>query len=526
MLRHTLILTCLAAASLSAQTVPSQLVVQKKTRTFGSSLAFDLLLPATTNNPLGIPIPSGCPPWLWPISVTVGDIDNDGQDDLLFCGEQRFLLAVKVKGAGGGLLANPSVIWVHFDDGGWIVKHEYGSDRAAIADFDGDGLNEVAAVIGPAVGGSSNRIVLIEDGAGALDPTLNEPMPVFGAEFELDTIVTNWTFSATTGGGVCGGAGGANFAVRESRIIGGGARPEVLVHGTQGGRVAAFVYDPGLASLRPLYARSSTGAGAHGLAVVDLDQDGHDDLLGHHLINVWKGYEVDLLATLPHVPVFCGGGNHVDSAFPYDADGDGTHEFVVQHCGYDLLVSAPDTNGNLSVVWENTRLNDGSQAIYHGQTAVVANLLAGPDTFGFTGQYLVSTPKGQLNSAGSVVTNGNGNELCISDNTIGSTWVGPFGPNLGTLARIDFDGGNTDEILSLNGTNSSGTPVSRYSIWRLQLTNNDPDLPYEWSEIYGYPRQDSTISPTRAIALDFFGSPNEDILLVGRQGFEVIYAGL
>ncbi len=514
------------AGSIFAQGMSTpQLFVQTKTRLWGSSNAFNLLRSQSANNPVGIP--TQCPGWFWPVSTTLGDIDNDGQEDVLFCGEQRFLLAVRLKDPIGNLLQTPQVIWAYYDDQGWIGKHRYSTDQAVIRDFDGDGLNEVAAVIGPAPGTSSNRAVVFEAGVGPNDPVLNEPTPVIGASYALDTLVPAWTFSATSGAGSCGGpSGGVNFIATSSRVIGGTANDEVCIYDKSQGRIAVFVYGRPQGTLRAIYGRQSPGADAHNMAIIDIDQDGHDDLIGGSVVNIWNGTEFPLLS-LPHVSIFCGGGNHVDASIPYDADGDGDSEIVVQHCGYDLLVDGPDANGNHALIWENSQQNNGSQAIYHGQTAVVAHLLNGNDAFGFNGDHYVSTPKGQLNTNGAVVVNGNGNELCISLNLFGSTWI-PNGPQLGLLSRINFDGGLTDEILSLNPKTTTTGLEQNYTVWRLKHTNLDPNLPYEWQVVHEHKQQQPapSITPERAEVRDFFGNANEDIVLLGRNGYQVVYTGL
>ncbi|MFK7739413.1 MAG: hypothetical protein AB8H80_03750 [Planctomycetota bacterium] len=443
------------------------------------------------------------------MSTTLGDVDNDGYDDIVYQAEQRLLIAVRIKSSTGFLLTTPEVIWVHFDPAGLLYKHTWGTDRPAIADFDGDGLNEVAAVLGPDASSPTGnlRLALIEHGAGPMHPTLGAPTPVFGSEIDLDTMVSGWTWHTYNH------HQGFNFNVQASKVIGGGLPPEVFVHETEGGRIGLALYWRIPGTLWSWYARNTTGAATHFIHSEDVNGDGHDDLLNNGVIDVWNGCEFDF-NTIPYLTNRTGNHNHADSVRPYDRDGDGVKELFVVHDGYDCLISNPGLNCQSSLIWENVRKNDATEAVFHGQQAIIGNLVNGADSFGFNGDHIVTAPKGPpLYFAGSVVLNGNAQELTIANNGASSSPVGPRG---GLFSFMDWNGGPTKEVLSFSH--------NRYSVWKLVFDGTDPNLPYVWGEVFGHPAQSGpgTIGGFSATNKDIYGGSREDIVIFGRYGMQIV----
>ncbi len=482
---------------------------------FPNTGAFVTLRAQSVNNPNGMPpAPAGRPNYT-PIAVSIGDIDNDGQPDLLFQAEQRLLMAVKVMNAAGTMLAQPSVLWVHFDACGDLYKHDWGTDSAAIADFDGDGRNEVAAVIGHAggcAGSGSSRLVIIETGAGAADPIFGEPTPIIGATVDVDTFATAWTFHANNTGG---GAGGSNFVVQSARVRGGTATDDVYLFGTQAGRMALAEYAVG--ALNAFFQRGSSGAATHYPQHVDVNGDGHEDILENGVIDVWNNCSWDFRTSISFLTNHTGNYNHADTVMPYYPAGNtgAAPLLLILHDGYDLLTTAGGTGCAPAKIWENTRKNDLTEAIYHGQQAVSARLIDGPDAFGFDGYHYVAAAKGPpLYFAGTVTVNARGQELVIANNNGTPLPVGPRG---GLLQVIDWDGGTTDEVLSFSH--------NRYSVWRLRFDGSDPALPYVWNEVFGHDRPTGvgSISAFGATTADFFAGGRDEIVVFGRRGLQVVW---
>ncbi|MFK7962219.1 MAG: FG-GAP repeat domain-containing protein [Phycisphaerales bacterium] len=507
-LKEIAIGSCLATAGLMTGTASAQVGVPYNPCTiqvnYPNSGGFRALKSAGPNNPVGLPSNSN-----YPVTVAIGDVDNDGYDDFVFVAEQRLVMAVRVKDATGSLLATPEVIWAHFNPLGSIHKTTTPSaDTAMIADFDNDGLNEVAAVISDRNGlPNSNLIAIFETGSGPIDPVIGEPRPKISATLPINSIASNWTAHSTQA------SGGSNYNVAASNVMGFASTPnEVFLTGTQGGRVGILSYVSG--ALIPMYTRDFSGSSTHEIKAIDVNGDGHDDILTNGVIDVFNGCEWDFRTSIPYTPVSPNQSmNHADAIAVYD-DGSASPPLVIVHNDYDLLVTNGGTTCTPSLIWENDVKNDGTDAIIHGQDVIVANLVDGPDAFGFDGLEIVTIPKGApLYQAGSVLMNGRSEELIISNN---NNQPMPVGPRIGLFESIDWDGGPTTEILSRSH--------ARFSVWSATFDGSDPDLPYVWTEVMGVdvPTGPGTVNGRFARPYDFTTStPTEELVIFGTRGFLV-----
>ena len=126
------------------------------TLTYPTGLPWDALRPQSASNPLGTPLDIA---GAWNGNAEIGDIDGDGDLDVLYVIEQRLLLAVAFDRNVDGMPINPTALWAVFDPNGRINKAAYGYDNALLWDIDGDGLLEVAYVATDGNGDDELRII-------------------------------------------------------------------------------------------------------------------------------------------------------------------------------------------------------------------------------------------------------------------------------------------------------------------------------------------------------------------------------
>ncbi|MFK7740669.1 MAG: FG-GAP repeat domain-containing protein [Planctomycetota bacterium] len=524
MLQRILATVAFATTSLLAQIPANPTPCSPVQFNYPYAGGFKVLRSLTAANPYGMPTApthdcsGNASSWYWPVSVTIGDVDNDGQDDLLYCCEQRFLLAVRIKNAAGQPLATPKVIWLYFDQDGTIYKHRWGADRPAIGDFDGDGINEVAAVIdtqNPALDHSHVLAVFempSKSGLQQIHNPLSERSPQLRTYKRIDDIATNWTNTATQ----CSAshAYGMNYNVNTSHVLGNPGVDEIFLSGTASGRMGIYIYNDVSNQLVEIFKRGYTVGSSHYIQPFDVNGDGYDDLLTNGVLDIQN----QCMWTLNDLPPYTispshTNSNHADTLVPWKNSA-GAYDLLLLHDDYDMLVTAGGTGCTPARLWENTRLNDNSAAVPHGQQAVIAKLIDGPDAFGYTGKHAVLLPKGApIYQNGSVVINRNAKELCIANNSGQSA---PVGPRLSVLSVIQFDGGPTEEVLSFSH--------GRYSVWRLVFDGLDPDLPYHWDEVFGYQPQTGSgaVLARTSLVYDYYAGGNQEILFPGVRGYVVV----
>ncbi|MFG0317526.1 MAG: hypothetical protein ACF8XB_09645, partial [Planctomycetota bacterium JB042] len=390
---------------------------------FPSGLPWDALRPQSTGNPFGYD--ASILPGAWPVSLSIGDIDNDGRKDYLLVMEQRLLLAVGMNVNPQGVPTSPYLIWAWWDPNGAYFKHDWSTDGACIHDFDGDGINEVAAVVGkdPSAPGplaNSFRFVLL---GGALhpDPAFgNLPRPSILASEYVDAVVPGWT-------GVMLGTQGKNPHVQAfDDDPSSDAAREIFVHDTGSGMFMIVRYVPGSpGSFVVLQTQGYQGQSGHAPQPFDLDGDGYDELA----MDGFKDFHPVCSFDLGSLGVFASCStqyNHADMMQPLDRDQDGTPELLVAHDCYDFYIQASPTLCTPVVPTLNT-----NPIAQHGQDLCVGRFLPGPDQFGYDGRMYVATPKGcpiwNGGSWGSYPMNGNGDRIAANKQNAGSVPTGPNG---------------------------------------------------------------------------------------------------
>lgn len=455
----------------------------------------------------------------WPVSLRVGDIDNDGRNDYLLCMEQRLLLALGLTLDAQGNPVSTYVIWARFARNGTINKSQWGVDRATIGDFDGDGLNEVAAVVdppgaGPAACGTSMRLQIL-GGTPTPDPNFgNVPRPQVLGEVNLDTLLpgfSNFLIPACTG---TGGGPGQVF-VGTFNFEGDAKARDILVAESQRGVLAIARWHGPLNGFTTQYAQGYQGPWTHLPYGVDVDGDGRDELLGEGVRNFAAGCYWDIASSSDFSSCYGSGSNHADMLVPWDRDNDGVDEILATHDCYDLVFEPSSDYCNLTISSLPTPLPPAP----HGQDVTVMRLVDGPDSFGYDGDCYVATPKGPPiyngggsgNQWGSFTRNGNGDVLNLNINTVSPQVLN--GPNGWGPANMDWDGfRDVDEVYT--------KLANRHSIWSLEPDlGPSPPYPYRWVEMGGF--DDLVAGQSANAAADVIHDYREEILAAGRFGVQV-----
>lgn len=472
-----------------------------------------------TTNPAGYPQnPNSAN---WPVTMRIGDIDNDGRRDFLLCMEQRLLLALGLNLDSHGNPVSTYVIWARFARNGTINKTLWGADLASIGDFNGDGLNEVAAVVDPpgslpAACGQSMRLQIL-GGTPVPDPYFgNVPSPQVLGEVDLDDAQVPFSQflipSCSTGGGP------GQVTVGTFNYEGDAKARDIIIAESERGVLKIVRWDGTLNGFTTKFERTyqwspvSQGSWTHHPYGVDLDGDGHDELLGQGVRTFfptscyWNVESDTQFATCAG-----SGANHADLLVPWDRDNDGVDEILVTHDCYDLVFEPNPGYCSMTLSPLAT-----APPTYHGQDATVMRLLEGADSFGYEGDCYVATPKGPPiynggNDWGSYVRNGFGNVLNVTRNT-----VNPFvvnGPNGWAPSNMDWDGYRpVDEVYT--------RLANRHSIWRLEVDNSpSPQYPYRWVEMGGF--DDAVWGQYCNAAADVISDYREEVVTIGRLGMQI-----
>ena len=382
--------------------------------------------------------------------LSVGHIDDDEHLDYLVVMSQRYVLAFGLDSyeADGkpSPTAQPYVIWAWFDPDTTFYKHDLARDQGFIADFDGDGQNEVAVVVGPPknLTGYDEVDVFASEHSAYIspnDPLTQKRLMIFGVDdtpatdpnFEDQPLpeILGWTwinvpgcdpgwsgdqFGAGLEPGPGNFEGGSTVHLAVAQVASGNDGFEILMHDGGQGRPKVLSWDG--AELDVLYCQGFGPAGEvqaelaafnHDILAMDLDANGSDELIAMGIIDPLTGdsWYVDGVPEIDD----CFDSftyNHADAIAPLDMDGDGLfeHLYVVQDC-YDVLIEIDPTD--LDDPYISSIQNDGGTLIceqpynsgtglynpyVHGQAITVAQLYPGiADPFGYTGKHLILTPK-------------------------------------------------------------------------------------------------------------------------------------
>jgi len=485
----------------------------------------------------------------WPVSTIIGDIDNDGQLDALLVMEQRLLLAVGFQRDASGTPIDTYMIWAWWDPTTEVFKHGWSLDTACIGDFDGDGLNEVAALVGPDNSGThtcdlggpqgSYRVAILGQSTST-DPNFGGlPRPSLLADWKINTAIGGWTCS------LLHGTNGKNANLRVVHMSNNPApddpaAPRELLFTDQGPKRAVLLRFDGTSLSNTASFTQNGVIGTHIKRVADLDGDGYDEVIGNGVLDLIGNSEWNP-GSLPFFNSCSNQYNHIDSIQPWDHDGDGDLELACVHDCYDFVLEGADSGGMAVPVWspaENTLA-----PAFHGQSVCIGEFVAGADIFGWNAREALITPKGLpgLNSTSggagwSYIYNGNSWEMAFCHPPTG---VG--GPRDFDARNIDWDGDRTTDEIFARYANS-------YEVWRVTAnpsysgpTNQDPTPPSfpTASEVSSgaktwpsYPYQFELVDSFAgnvdggvgsAIAVDLFGDYREEIVNAGRNGIQIAF---
>jgi hypothetical protein len=523
-----LALAATCAPEAAAQTCPGNYTPQVSTGTLRANrlvypfaAPFRSLLPQTAH-PDGYPVAST---GNWPVSVAIGDIDNDGELDLLYQIEQRLLLAVGFTRNSCGVPISAHAIWAIFDPLGDVNKVGWGRDRPVIWDIDGDGLNEVAWVAHVQTAGSYDLALQVIDDNTTLTPDpsfYNVPRPSIAASWLFSTQAPGW------GGRIRNPGSPDSILLTPGRFRAGTSVYDLLVASTQDEEPRIVVFNPAAGTLTTQFALPWQGQGTHDPHVFDLNGDGTEEILTNGVVDP-NGPSWRLCSYYAGPAAWtCSTGwhnyDHADSLQPIaDLNLDGVLDVVMVDDGYTKVGSgAPlglqyTLNGFPMFVpsWGNLLRHNTSAPAQHGQTVAIGRWVAGTDVFGYSGPQALFTPKGAPYSNGSGQTWGsymaNRNLDSLASAIVTSPWngnqIGPVGWN---PHAIDWDGDRSqDEVFSPFGDVNG--------VFRLATATGT--FPYAWQLVHEAKLWGRTYGSNMFVnaACDFFGDSREEWLAFGPE---------
>lgn len=469
----------------------------------------------------------------WPAGVAIGDVNNDGQLDMVFQIEQRLLMAVTFTRNSCGVPIAVQPLWSIFDPAGDVNKSDWGGERPIIWDLDGDGLNEVAWVGHVQRNGQYDLEVQVIDNNPALTPD-----PAFNNELR-PAIAARWSFNANVPGwvGMIRNSGSKDLVnLTVGRFRQGTPQFDLMVSSSNDGR--PHVLQLAGAALTTLHAAPYLTQQTHEPHLFDIDGDGLDEVLSNGVIDfngrtlsdgtfdplgvTWQMCRYYPTSPQPwHCTSSWHAWDHADNLQPVgDLDGDGVADLLICDDGFNKV--APGYPGGSSVTWNGLQTRVGtmagllfhntSAANEHGQTLALGRFLAGADAFGQRSPQAVFTPKNSTfgngmsgNYWGSLTSNRRVNALAgsVSVNPWGGSLTGPVG---WTPHAMDWDGdrasdecfspfGNVNAVFRLTNTASGGYPHSWQSLHEARLWSR----PYDSNGFMG-------------TACDFFGDSREEWL--------------
>jgi hypothetical protein len=492
---------------------------------FPTGVPFNALEPASAGNPLGYPPAANNH---WPVGVTVGDIDNDGDIDMLFQIEQRLLLAVTFTRSSCGLPIAAVPMWAIFEPQGRVNKRLWGSDKAAIFDIDGDGLNEVAWV------GRRNNddfvVQVIDD-----NPTLT-PDAAFGG-IGRPNVAATWSINANDSGWA-GRIGIGQMLLVSVCRHGSASQYDLIVTSSESAEPHILRFTPGASSLSLLYSHPWAGANTHYPHVFDIDNDGYDEILANGVLDPSPGAANWRLCSYYYspdswtCPANSGPHDHADDILPIGLiDGDQVQDLLIVDDYFTKIASGAASGTvvpmlfgtGISVNFPMLLRHNTLAPVIHGQGALIGKFLAGADTFNVDGPQILMTPKGApiYNGSGpgwgSYVANKNLDTLAlgVTNPAANGFLVAPTGWRPHTM---DWDGDRTtDEVFNPFGDINA--------IFRLEAAPAGSQHPYRWRRdvevaLWAHPESFNMFA---SLACDMFGDPREEALCISPRSIVFLH---
>jgi rhamnogalacturonan endolyase len=269
------------------------------------------VLPANAPRQPYLAIPLHLPPGCTPNDASAGDLDGDGEYDLVLKGEQR-PRDPAAPGLSGetilqGLKLDGTVLWTIRL--GRNIREGAHYTPFLVYDLDGDGRAEIACKtadgatdgVGQVIGEANADWRDSNAGARTFGRVLRGPeyLTVFDGRTGAALVTTNYLpprGALDAWGGAGGNGGNDNIGNRADRFLAcvaylDGVRPSlVMCRGYYGRSVlAAWDWRDGRLALRWVFdskdaANAYSGQGGHQLSVADVDGDGRDEIIYHAMV--------------------------------------------------------------------------------------------------------------------------------------------------------------------------------------------------------------------------------------------------
>lgn len=230
------------------------------------------------------------------IDVLLADLNNDGSPDLIAAPKDQTTVpgtALRVSMNSGGNLTFPGA----FEMGGIV-------NRAAVADFDGDGKQDLAAFL--QLSGSMGLSTRVGNGAANFNQALVTNIPVSGI---FDFTIADFNED-----------GARDFAISTTAVDDN-----------------ITIWTGGLFALPTLTTKIGTGNSANVLRPIDLNQDGHRDIVALHIqgnsLSTWIASGPNAFYSTSGV-ASGGAPNAIKSG---DFNGDGDADFIAIELPYTAV---------------------------------------------------------------------------------------------------------------------------------------------------------------------------------------------